>query len=155
MSTMILGLGNLILSDDGLGVRALRRLMDDPRLPPDVVLVDGGTLGLELLSLAAGSERLIVLDAVDHGRPPGSAIRLSGAELGGLPGGGSVHQLGLIDLLHALRLLGQEPAEVVLLGLQPERITLGTELTARVAAALDELVEAAVRECIETDGEGD
>ena len=149
MTTTVLGLGNLILADEGIGVRALQRLVEDPRVPSDVELVDGGTLGLELLSLAAGSERLIVLDAVDHGAAPGTLVRLTGDELGGLPGGGTVHQLGLVDLLSALRLMGQEPADIVLLGIQPGRIGLGTELTEDVRDALDQLVEAAVRECRE------
>jgi hydrogenase maturation protease len=144
--TVVLGLGNVILSDDGLGVRALERLSSDPRLPQDVTLIDGGTLGLELLSCTAGAERLLILDAIELDAAPGTPARLAGDELLGLPGSASVHQLGVADLLAALRIMGEEPDAVVLLGVQPQITTLGTELSADVARALPALVEAAIEE---------
>lgn len=145
-ATVVLGLGNILLSDDGLGVRAVGRLAADARVGPDVTLVDGGTLGLELLSYAAGASRLLILDAVELEAAPGTLARVAGANLAGLPTSSSVHQLGVSDILSALRMMGCPPREVVLLGLQPASLTLGTELTPDVAVALDVLVEAAVGE---------
>ncbi|HUY98962.1 MAG TPA: HyaD/HybD family hydrogenase maturation endopeptidase [Thermomicrobiaceae bacterium] len=143
---VVLGLGNLILSDEGLGVRAAHRLLADPRLPAGVEVIDGGTLGLELLSMAAGARRMLVLDAVDVEGEPGAFFRFDHDKLRDLARGSTAHQLGVADLLAALRMMGQEPDEVVLLGLQPESLHLGTELTPAVAASLDGLVDAAVSE---------
>jgi hydrogenase maturation protease len=140
----VLGLGNLIQSDDGLGVCALHRLGSDSRLPSGVRLVDGGTGGLTLLLEVSEAHRLLVLDAVDTGAAPGTVVRLTGSELAGLAGSAAVHQLGLADLLNAVRLLGREPADVVLLGVQPAELGLGTTLSPAVAAAVDPLVDAAI-----------
>ncbi|MBV8084360.1 MAG: HyaD/HybD family hydrogenase maturation endopeptidase [Chloroflexi bacterium] len=139
---VVLGLGNVIMSDEGAGVRAIQRLMKDPRLPAGVQLVDGGTMGLELLSVAYDADLLVLVDAVDLDLPPGAIVYLRGRELDGMATGGSVHQLGVADLLAALRMAGREPAAVELLGIQPERLTLGTELSPSVAEALPRLAEA-------------
>jgi hydrogenase maturation protease len=86
----------------------------------------------------------LVIDAVDAGAPAGTLIRLEGEELRGIPGSGSVHQLGFADLLAALRITGQEPEEVVVLGIQPGSTNLGASLSPPVAAVLEDVVEAAV-----------
>src|SRR5579862_3629010 len=104
--TLVLGLGNLVHADDGLGVHAIQRLTEDSRVPPGVVLMDGGTQGLGLLPHISTFERLLVLDAIDVGVPPGTLARLEGAALKNMPGKPSVHQLGFADLLAALELLG-------------------------------------------------
>jgi len=143
-TTVVLGLGSLIRSDDGVGVHAVQRLQADGRVPADVQLLDGGTLGLTLLNHVSGARRLLVIDAVDVGAPAGTLVRLEGEELRGMPGSGSVHQLGVADLLAALRITAQEPDEVVVLGIQPASTDLGASLSPSVAAALDQIIEAAV-----------
>ena len=143
-ATVVLGLGSLIRSDDGVGVHAVQRLQADGRVPADVQLLDGGTLGLTLLNHVSGARRLLVIDAVDLGAPAGTFVRLEGEELRGMPGSGSVHQLGVADLLAALRITGQEPDEVVVLGIQPASTDLGASLSPSVVAALDQIIEAAV-----------
>jgi hydrogenase maturation protease len=146
-STVILGLGNLILSDDGVGIHAVRLLERDGKLGgAGVAVIDGGTFGVELSAFTAGAERLIVLDSVDVGARPGVLIRMCKDDLRDLPGAASVHGLGLADLLAALRLMGSEPAEVVLLGVQPLTTAPGTSLSPAVQAALPLLVEAAIDE---------
>ncbi|HUZ78351.1 MAG TPA: hydrogenase maturation protease [Chloroflexota bacterium] len=145
-AVVVLGLGNIIMSDEGVGVHVIRRLLDDPRLPAGARLVDGGTLGLELLSVASGADVLIVVDAVDLDLAPGSVVRLGAAELFEMDRGASAHQLGVADLLSALRMLGAEPANVVLLGVQPKQVGLGTELSAEIEAALDPLVDQVLAE---------
>jgi hydrogenase maturation protease len=142
----VLALGNVLHSDDGLGPRALERLRRDSRLPQGVEFVEGGTLGLELLTYIWDSSYLLVLDAVDVGQPPGTVVRVSGEELHRLPGKGSVHQLGIADLMTALRVLAKQPPEVVLLGVQPSTTEWGTNLSPEVETALDSLLYAAVVE---------
>lgn len=143
-TTVVLGMGNLIYCDDGVGVHAVQRLQSDRRVPPGVLLLDGGTLGLTLLNRVGGAQRLLVIDAVDTGSTAGTLVRLEGKELRGMPGSGSVHQLGFADLLAALSITGQEPQELVVLGIQPGSTDLGISLSPSVAAVLDQVVEAAI-----------
>ena len=143
---VVLGLGNTLHSDDGAGQKAIERLKRDQRVPEDVALIEGGTLGLELLTYVWDCSHLLVLDAVDTGQPPGTLVRMSGQELYVLPGKGSVHQLGVADLLAALRVLAKRQPTVVLLGVQPATTEWGTELSPPVEAAMSALLEAAVTE---------
>src|ERR1051326_1313717 len=144
--TVVLGLGNVLHADDGAGAQAIKQLREDRRVPANVSLVEGGTLGLELLSYVWDCSRLIVIDAVDVGEAPGTVVRMWGEELNSLPGNSSVHQLGVSDLLVALRVLAQRQPAVVLLGVQPANTDWSTELSPGVAAAMNSLVEAAGRE---------
>jgi hydrogenase maturation protease len=143
---VVLALGNLIRSDDAVGLFALRELEKDPKLPDSVTLVEGGTKGLELLPYIWGAQCLLVLDAVDAGAPPGMILRMEGHDLGKLPGKGSVHELALADILNALRMTGQEPEETVLLGVQPSTTVLGTTLSPPVEQALPAFLRAVVIE---------
>lgn len=140
--TMVLGLGNLVHSDDGVGVHLIDRLSKDPRVPSGVELLDGGTHGLNLLSRISGLRRLLVVDAVDVGEPPGTLVRFDGAALNGLPGKPSVHQLGFADLMTALHLIGGAPEEVVVLGVQPLSTEWSAELTGPVREAMEPLAAA-------------
>lgn len=142
--TLLLALGNPIRSDDGVGIVALRCLEKDPRVPSAVDLLEGGTKGLELVSYLSGISRLLVLDAVDVGAAAGTIVSIRQTELCSLPGNGNVHDLALADILNALRLLGQEPQETVLLGVQPETTELGTSLSKRVESSLPNFVEAII-----------
>jgi len=144
--TLVLGLGNVLHGDDGAGAQAISRLRADPRVAADISLLEGGTLGLELLPYVWGCARLIVIDAVDVGEPPGTVVKISGEQLNSLPGNSNVHQLGVSDLLVALRMLAERQPEVVLLGVQPASTDWSCELSPPVAAAIDSLVEATIRE---------
>jgi hydrogenase maturation protease len=144
MTTLVLGLGNLVHSDDGLGVHAIQSLTNDPRVLSDVVLMDGGTQGLSLLPHISAFQRVLVIDAMDVGEAPGTVLRLEGKALKNLPGKASVHQLGFADLLVALELLGELPGEIVLLGVQPLSTEWTTELTPPVRQALEPLLDAVV-----------
>jgi hydrogenase maturation protease len=147
MRVVILGIGNLLLSDESVGVRALEALRDGYDVPPEVTLIDGGTSGMELLEDLEDVDLLIVLDAVFAKRAPGSFIRLSGDEVPVFFRRMlSPHQVGLSEVLASLDLLGRAPREVVVLGVQPLTFATGMDLSAPVAARLPELVEAAVRE---------
>ncbi|HWC01119.1 MAG TPA: HyaD/HybD family hydrogenase maturation endopeptidase, partial [Bryobacteraceae bacterium] len=139
---MVVGLGNLLCSDDGLGVHAIEYLGRDGRLPPEAKLLDGGTQGLDLIPFLSGYRRLLVIDAVDAGETPGALMRFEQEALGGLPGRPTVHQLGFADLMIAMKLLGEAPEEVVLLGVQPLSTDWGTELTPPVKNALPSVADA-------------
>ena len=146
---VVLGLGNTLHSDDGVGPQAIQRLRNDARVSEDTTtLIEGGTLGLELLTYIWDCSYLLVLDAVDIGQPPGTLVRLSSQELQTLPGKGSVHQLGVADLLVALRVLARRQPTVVLLGVQPATTDWGTELSPAVGAVMESLIEATVAELI-------
>jgi hydrogenase maturation protease len=140
----VLGLGNLMRTDDAAGMLALRRLNGDARFSRDVEVVEGETLGLDLLHDVYGVSHLLVLDAVDTGATPGTLTRFQGEEVLDLPTSKSVHLLGLSDLIQVLRLMDAPPMQIVLLGVQPESTEWGTVLTPAVEAAQVGLVEAAL-----------
>jgi hydrogenase maturation protease len=142
--TVVVGVGNSILSDDGVGIHAVRLLERDPRLPANVDVLDGGTLGLELLPYISDSSRILFLDAVNTGAAPGTPIRMTAEEVLGIKTGVSVHQLGVSDLISALALTAIHPQEIILLGVQPANTDWGTELSPGVGAALPGLIDAAV-----------
>jgi hydrogenase maturation protease len=145
--TVVIGLGNIVLSDDGLGVHVVRRLRDRNGLEDRVELVEGGTAGLLLLPYLADAERVIIVDAIDTGAPAGSLTRLAGEDwrIAFAPHL-SPHDVGLRDLLGAAQLSGVWPSELVLHGAQPACTAIGTELSEPVAAALDPLTSAVVAE---------
>jgi hydrogenase maturation protease len=145
--TLVLGLGNILLRDEGVGVRVVERLQEQYRFPPGVQVVDGGTLGLDLMAYVEGADRLLVIDAVDAGAEPGTIAHLAGDEVPAfLSLKISPHQMGLSDLLAAARLRGIYPEEVVLWGVQPATIDVGLDLSPIVAAQVDVLVDHALAE---------
>jgi hydrogenase maturation protease len=116
-------------------------LQADPRVGSKAKLLDGGTQGLSLMAHMAGFSRVLVIDAVDVGLTPGTVVRFEGKALEGLPGKSSVHQLGFADLMVAMKLLGDGPEEVVVLGAQPLSTDWSTELTPPVLNALSALLD--------------
>ncbi len=143
---VVLGIGNLLCSDDGAGVVALRDLRSDPRLPPQVELIDGGTLGLELMHVIAGATHLLVLDAADADRPPGTVFCLDSSALSAVAGGGTVHQLGVADLMSALRLLDEAPKHLAIVAVQPANLRVGTALSPEVQTAMAALLDNAIQQ---------
>jgi hydrogenase maturation protease len=140
--TLVLGLGNILMRDEGLGVRAVERLLERCDFPPEVEVLDGGTLGLDLLPYVEDADRLLVLDAIDMGAEAGTIDRLEGGEVPAfLSIKVSPHQMGLADLLAASRLRDRFPAEVVLWGVQPAVVDVGLELSPVVEAQIDTLVD--------------
>lgn len=147
MSILVLGLGNTIMTDDGFGVRAVEALSSRYRFPRAVRLLDGGTLGLDLLPHLEGVERLLIIDALEMHGAPGTVFRLDGEEVPrAFAGKLSVHQMGVQDLLAVSELMGHLPPELVVWGVQPESIEMGTELTATVEAALAPVIDGVIGE---------
>ena len=146
-NVLILGVGNLLLRDEGIGVHAVRRLTERYCLPDGVSVVDGGTSGLDLLDLIAGRAHLIIVDAVAHAGPPGAMVTLTDAEIPALLQTKiSPHQLGLSDLLAVLQLTDESPDRVILFGMQPGDLSLGMDLSPALANRVDDLVDAVVAE---------
>jgi len=146
-SLLILGLGNVLCGDDGVGVTAVHELLRHYDLPDGVEAVDGGTLGLSLLSIFEPRQDVILVDAIRADSPAGTFVRLTGEEVApAVRTRLSVHQIGVADLLDGLRLLDAYPVRLVLLGLVPETMELGLERSAAVDANLGTLVAAIVAE---------
>lgn len=147
MNILVLGLGNTLMNDDALGVLAVERLKKEYQLPEGVNVVDGGTLGLDLLPFIEDTDQLLIVDALEMKAAPGSVFRLEGDEVPrAFASKLSVHQMGLQDLLAVADLQGYAPRELVFWGVQPESVEMNMELSPPVAAAMDELVESIVSE---------
>ena len=141
ISVLVLGIGNLVMSDDAVGVIVAQRLQQDYRFPDNVEIMDGGTLGLDLLPKLENITNLIVIDAVETGQKTGTCVRLCGEELPiALETKVSPHQMGLKDLLAVSALMGHSPKEMVLIGVQPGSIEMDVGLTGEVEAKLEILV---------------
>ena len=144
---LILGLGNVLLEDDGVGSAAISLLLDRFDPPPDVRVLDGGTLGLSLLPHVEMSDAVILVDAVRADGAPGSLVRLDGDDVApAVATRLSPHQVGVADLLDGARWLGRYPARVVLLGLIPSSMDLAVGLSPLVRASLPQLVDLIVDE---------
>ncbi|GIW02257.1 HyaD/HybD family hydrogenase maturation endopeptidase [Roseiflexus sp.] len=144
---LVLGLGNIIMRDEGLGVRACERLTQRYRVPDSVTVLDGGTLGLDLLPYLEGIADLLILDAINAGHPPGAIVRLENEQIPQILAlKMSMHQVGLQELLAVMALRGHTPSRIVLLGMEPLLIEPGLDLSDPVLANLDRLVEAVAAE---------
>ena len=140
--TLFPGVGNLLLSDEGAGLRVVERLVTTHDLPDQVTVLDGGTLGLDLLHYLDGVDDLLIIDAVEMGEQPGTILRMEDDEVPSfLSLKMSPHQIGIPDMLFAARLRDLYPSNVVLWGVQPGLLDLGLELSPPVAAQIDVLVE--------------
>ncbi|HYU80580.1 MAG TPA: HyaD/HybD family hydrogenase maturation endopeptidase [Vicinamibacterales bacterium] len=146
-SLLVLGLGNVLLEDDGVGAIAVQRLLEEYEVPESVRVLDGGTLGLSLLHYVTDAERLILVDAVRANGAAGSLVRLDGDDVApAVATRLSPHQVGVSDLLESARWLDRLPSEVVLLGVVPQSIELNFGLTPPVQDALSGLVDRVVAE---------
>lgn len=138
MKRVVLGVGNTIMCDEGVGVRCVEWLAS--RLPPDVLAVDGGTSTHELLGDLEAADVLVIVDAIATSEPAGTILRLEGDRIpSAFSNKLSPHQHGINDLLANLALLDRSPKRIVLFGIAPARIELGMELTPAVAAAVPEV----------------
>ncbi len=145
--TLVLGLGNILLQDEGVGVRVVERLQQRFLLPEGVIALDGGVRGLALMPHLEGVRELIVVDAVRTGAPPGTLYRLEDEEIPAFLGPKiSPHQEGLADLLWVAKVIGPCPERIVLLGIEPASVDTGLRLSSVIAVKVDTLVEWVVSE---------
>lgn len=144
MRKIILGLGNTLNHDEGLGVHALAPLAERLGAQTAVELLDGGTLGLNLLPLVEACDHLLLLDAIDAGQPPGTMIELQGDEIPLYAGVKiSQHQLTFQEVLGLARMRGKLPTHLYLIGVQPADLCIGIGLSATVSDTMPKVLERA------------
>jgi hydrogenase maturation protease len=147
LRVVILGVGNTIRADEGVGVRVVEALERDYVLPEGVVAIDGGTSSMEMLDDLSSLDFLLVIDAINDSKSPGTLIRLAGDDVPVFFRRNlSPHGIGLSDVLAALEFMGAQPQETLILGVQPLSMNLGTELTPSIAACVPQLVAQVVVE---------
>jgi len=147
MDVLILGLGNLLLRDEGVGVHAANALDERFVMPEGVEVLDGGTSGMDLLDTISGRGRLIVCDAILSDERPGSVRVIDGSGLAAVFANRmSPHQLGLCDVLANLELLGETPGQVTLIGVVPDDLSLGTELSPAGREGMERSIELVLEE---------
>lgn len=141
---IVLGLGNLLNRDEGLGVQCLEPLRNRLGSVAGIEILDGGVLGLDLLPLVECARALLILDAVDARKPPGTLIELTGADI---PLFGraklSWHQVTFQEVLQLAAMRNRLPERLHLVGVQPADLSIGLELSPEVAAAMPALIERA------------
>ena len=144
---VILGIGNILLSDDGVGIRVIERLQDRYTFAGNISLVDGGVLGLNLVSTISEADQVIVVDAVKNGENPGTLYRLEGASIPSyFEKKYSLHHVGFPEILETCRILGHVP-DIVVIGIEPEDIeSLNLELTPAIEAMVDEITAMVLQE---------
>ncbi len=145
--TAIIGVGNLLLKDEGIGIHAVRELQQKA-LPAGVEVLDGGVAGIGLLDFFPGVQKLVLIDAADMNLAPGTVVRFTPEEIRSQAGGPkfSAHDVGLLEVLELAGALGQSPPEVVIIGVQPGEISWGTDLTPEVRNSLPLVVEMVLKE---------
>jgi len=138
---VILGVGNLLLSDEGVGIHVVNELMK-MSLPPEISVVEGGTDGFGLLNIITGADRLIVIDAVKGSGPPGALYRFDLDEVRNCPSGfkTSVHQIGILEVLELSKLMGKKPHTTVI-GIEPKSLEMGMELSPEVRSKIPRVIE--------------
>ncbi len=138
---MIMGVGCTLLTDEGFGVHVVDAMEARYRFPPNVSLVDGGVLGINLLGVISSADRLIVVDVIRNNGEPGRVYRLEGREIPErIRAKNSLHQVDLLEALTLCRALDKVP-ETVIIGVEPEDIeTLGLEMTPVVRGRMDTVI---------------
>ncbi len=139
--TVVMGLGNPLFQDEGLGIHLIHQLMQKD-IDDRVELIDGGTDALSLLGVVEEADYLLIIDAIDDDVPPGTIRQLAGEDIPHLVTNRmSAHQIGFQEVLALASLRGRLPAHIVLIGVQPQSLDWGTELSPPVATTLPCLTE--------------
>jgi len=145
-SILVLGVGNILLSDEGVGVRVVEA-MKEIKLPDNVELLDGGTGAFDLLDVIANRDKVIIIDAAKGSGESGAVYRFGPDDIRMqrqcLT---SVHQVSLLDTLSLARLAGCSPQEIIIFGIEPKELGWGLELSPKVAAAVPRVIELVLSE---------
>mgnify|MGYP003588794756 FL=1 len=143
---VVLGVGNILLSDEGFGVRVAEALSQRFRFPDAVEVLDGGTLGIELMRFLDGAERLILIDAI-HGSEPGSFRIIQGDDVRlYFQEKVSLHEMGIQEVLASLVVMEKPIAEIVVIGVVPQSLEISLDLTPLVASRIDEATDSVIRQ---------
>lgn len=142
MSVAIIGLGNILLRDEGIGVHAVKKLKEDWFFSSDIEIIDGGTLGLDLLAYFEKYTRILIIDAADFGKEPGYIQVLESGDISkSLNRKLSVHHIGLVDILVACELMGIKLGEIKIIGIQPFTIDFGIQMTEEMNSKMSDIIQ--------------
>ncbi len=144
---VILGIGNILLSDEGVGVKVVKDLEKRLKSIENLELVDGGTGGFFLLSFIESAEKLLVIDTISGNSPPGTIYKFKNEEI---PSQTiekiSLHEISFSDILTLAKLRGKFPKEIVIIGIEPESLEMGIELSEPVKANYEKLIEEVLKQ---------
>lgn len=147
MNALVLGIGNLLIGDEGVGCIAVEELNRRYQLPPGLECIDGGTAGFELLSLMDGKDLVILIDALRNDMEPGTSVLVEGEDVPQVfLTSISPHQLGISDVLAAAQLTDALPGELFLYGIEPKKMEVGIGLTPEVEAGMEKVISAVVEQ---------
>jgi hydrogenase maturation protease len=142
---VIVGVGNLLMMDEGIGIHAIQAL-EKLNLPPDVKIIDGGT-SPDLIAYTRAGEKLIIIDSAKAGGQPGYIYRFHPEDLASVkPELASAHQMGVVENLALMDITGRKPSEIVIIGVEPGTIDWGMELTPTLLARLPKIIEVVMKE---------
>jgi hydrogenase maturation protease len=143
---LILGIGNILLKDEGVGVHVVRRLKEIS-LPGNVEVLDGGTAGLDLVDFIANRKKVIVIDAVNAGEKPGTIYHLTEKNLDIKPKAlMSFHEIDFLDAIHMSDVMGDKPEEIVVIGVEPKDMSDGVELSPEIEVRIPRIIEVVMAE---------
>jgi hydrogenase maturation protease len=143
---LILGIGNILLKDEGVGVHSAKKMMEMD-LPPDIEVMDGGTMGLNLLFHIEGRKKVIVIDTVLVGDPPGTIYRFTDESLvDNKPMLRTAHGIDFTDVIKTSKMLGTKPEEIVFIGIEPESLDEGLEMTPTIEKRVPVLIKMVMKE---------
>jgi hydrogenase maturation protease len=143
---LVLGIGNILMTDDGVGIRVIERLRSVP-LPAGVEVVDGGTSGADLVDILAERRKAIAIDAIDVGAEPGTVMRLAGDSWTEHASQAvSLHEVGLGQAISMVKLIGVAPKEIVVFGIQIQCLEPSLELSQPVEEAIESVVQQVLAE---------
>ena len=141
----VLGLGNILMTDEGVGVKSVLEFERRYQVPDYVEIVDGGSAGLDLIPFIEGREKVLMVDAVNFDREPGYIDILENDAIPArITEKASMHHLGLMDVLSIVRMSGNVPKELCLIGIQPKSLELGIDMTREMCDKVDSLIERVV-----------
>lgn len=142
---VVIGVGNLLMKDEGIGIHAVREL-EKLNLPPYVKLIDGGT-SPDLIAYTRAGDKMIIIDAAKAGGEPGAVYRFKPEDLAAeRPELASAHEMGVVENLNLMAITGNKPLEVVIIGVEPAIIDWGMELSPIIQAKMPKIIEVVMGE---------
>ena len=143
---LVLGIGNILLSDEGIGIHIINELQNMP-LPDDIEVIDGGTAGADLLDILAERRKVIIIDAIQTDSPPGTVLKFTLDDI--MPSENnaiSMHDLGIPETLHMAKMIGFAPKETVFFGIKPQNLGCGLDLSEALQKQIPSIINLILEE---------